>query len=194
MHHSISDLSGFRAADGQEEFLDEDLETPTNPPPSRERRNPAEHRTWADTQQPSDGITEDLDDLLAEAMQQRRVGDAVKAARARAKAGYGNTPEDLERIRRWEAANEWRSVADVALFHRFKCACGKHSTVFEGMMVEQIGRRNPELHRWTAVAEGTQQSDDLPKRTAIRISKVPMCPVCLPEKGFSLADGLEWSI
>lgn len=177
MQHSFSNLSGFRAADGQEEFLDEDLEAPTsNPKPQRE----------------ADGITEDLDDLLAEAMQQRATGEAVKAARARAKSGYGNTPEDLERIRRWELANEWRAVASVALFHRFTCACRKHSTVFEGMMTEEVGRHNPKNKRWVAVTEPAPAH--LPKRTAIRITPVAMCPVCLPAHGFNLADGLEWSI
>lgn len=136
---------------------------------------------------------DDLEALLGEAMEARAATEQVKAARAKAKSGFANTPEDLERIRRWELANEWKPVANVALFHRYVCACSKHSTVFEGMMLEQVGRSNPRNRRWTAIEDGQLMSGDLPKRTAIRRSEVPMCPVCLPEQGFNLADGLEWT-
>lgn len=155
--------------------------------------NPKPTATTSDAEEEALDDFDDLENLLGEAMELKATADKVKAARAKAKSGFGNTPEDLERIRRWELANEWKPVANVALFKRYVCACGKHSTVFEGMMLEQIGRYNPRNKRWTAFDAGQVMSADLPKRTAIRRMEVSMCPVCLPEQGFSLTDGLEWT-
>jgi len=136
----------------------------------------------------------DLNDLLADALSaQKEIADA-KAAKDRQKRGGGSSQEraaDAERIARWEAAHEWRAVANVALFHRFSCACGAHSTVFEQLMVRQQHRHLRDSYRWqltkTAHAE-------LPNEVTIRKTSSPVCPKCAESKGWVFSNITEWSV
>ena len=160
------------ASDGDEDFAE--LESLINPKPAK-----------------PDGLDE-LEELLGEAMASKLEHDRIKEARAKSKSGFGNTPEDLERIRRWELANEWRSAANVAFFERNECACGKHHTVFQALMLRQIGRANPKNIRWTAFADSDRVDYSLPRETAIRVSKVPMCQVCSADQGYSLVTDWTW--
>ena len=140
---------------------------------------------------PADDGFGDLDALLGEAMAERSLSQSVIDARKRAKGGYALSQDDQARIRAWELAREWLPVANVALFHRYQCACGKHSTVYEGLMLEQKHRNNKTANRWT-----TQDASvaNLPNRTAIRKSPVPVCPACAEPKGWKLSNAIEWEI
>ncbi len=142
-----------------------------------------------DADDPEEGFDE-LEELLGEAMKERKLGESVKSARAKARSGYQLAPDDLERIRKWELAREWQAATNVALFHRYACACGNHQTVFEGLLLEQRSRTNATSIRWTAQATPTA---GLPKKTAIRKSTVPMCQRCTAQAGYSLNTDLEWS-
>lgn len=139
--------------------------------------------------------TADFDDLeadLAQALSNKREADAVKQARERAKSRYGNTPDDLERIRRWELAREWQAVANVALFRRYTCSCAAHFTVFEGLMLEQSHRTQRTSNRWTR-ADAAQ--GDLPNKTALRHSEVAACQACASPKGWDLSStDLIWGM
>ena len=182
MQSSSAHLEGFPAnQQAEQEALDDELDgLLDNPRPTREA-----------SLDPDEGFDE-LEALLGDAMAAKAATDKVKAARAKAKSGFQLAPEDLERIRRWELANEWRTVANTILMHRYTCNCGKHSTVFEAMMVEQIGRYNKDNHRWTAQEPGPDVDDSLPCRTVVRKSLVPVCPACLHEYGYSLVGSQEW--
>lgn len=139
-----------------------------------------------------DGLDE-LEELLGEAMAAKLDADKVKLARAKAKSGFSNTPDDLERIRKWELANEWRPAANVAFFERSQCSCGKHHTVFRQLMLRQVGRLNPNNNRWTVLSrENDIINAKLPKETAMRITKVPICPACCADTGYSLSSHWTW--
>lgn len=138
-----------------------------------------------------DGLDE-LEELLGEAMAQKVEADRVKEARLRAKSGYGNSAEDLARIKAWELAREWVAVANVAFFERNECNCGKHHTVFHSLMLRQVGRINPKNIRWTAFADTDTVSKALPKETAVRVSKVPFCQCCTHEHGYWLSSDWSW--
>lgn len=141
-----------------------------------------------DDDEASDDFSE-LDDLLADAMQERRETQSVIETRKRAKAGFGLSTEDQDRVRRWELAREWLPVANTAVFRRYVCACGFHSTVFEGLFLEQRHRHSSHANRWTA-AEASQAN--LPNDTAIRVKSIPMCQRCAESKGFSLKTDIIW--
>lgn len=131
----------------------------------------------------------DLDDLLNEAMAERKDAQSVAEARKKAKGGYALSSDDLARIKAWELAREWLPVANVALFHRYECACGKHNTVYEGLLLEQKHRHNSTANRWTSQEEPASR---LPKKTAVRTTSVPFCPVCSEAKGWKISNELEW--
>ena len=133
----------------------------------------------------------DLDNLLGEAMAERKTALAVVEARKRAKGGYALGADDLERIRKWELAREWLPVANVALFRRYTCQCGFHATVYEGLMLEQKHRHSTHANRWTDQKAAVA---NLPNKSAIRKSAVPICQRCAVSKGYSLATDLEWDI
>jgi len=134
---------------------------------------------------------DELEALLGEAMADKKLSETVKAARAKAKGGFGLSADDLERIRRWELAKEWLPVANVALFRRYTCHCGFHATLFEGLMLEQKHRHDKHANRWTT--QETAQAA-LPNKTAIRKSNVPLCQRCAASQGYSLVTDIEWEI
>ena len=138
-----------------------------------------------------DDAFDELENLLAEVKASAAETKAVKDARARAKSRYGNTPEDLARIKAWELAREWKSVANCALFKRFECVCGFHATVFSGLLLEQTHRYLRLSNRWTAQDAAIA---DLPNKTAIAKVKVPVCQRCAISKGWGLNTELEWNL
>jgi hypothetical protein len=142
---------------------------------------------------PSDGVA-DLDELLAESLDQVREERAVKATRQRVrKSGWtGVDPADAERIRRWELANEWLAVANVALFHRYRCInCSRQQTVFGQLMLRQEHRHLRNTQRW-------QRTDtnraDLPSEVVVQKWVTPMCTECAYLAGFEMGKGkvTEW--
>ena len=142
-----------------------------------------------DADDPDEGFDE-LEELLGEALKEKALGEYVAKARAKARSGYKLADEDLARIRAWELAREWLPVANVALFHRYACACGNHQTIFEGRLLEQRHRTQAGSNRWTSQAS---EQPGLPRKTAIRKSLVPMCQRCSAQVGYSLVTDLEWS-
>jgi len=133
-----------------------------------------------------------LDALLEESMETVREAKEAKAARERAKRG-GQTAaeqaEDTERIRRWELANEWKAVANVAVFDRAICSCGARSSVFSQLMVRQQHRHLRDSQRWQA---STKNLVDLPSETVFRERAVRMCAACAPVHGFDLVTATIW--
>lgn len=171
---SARDAAVELGAGGDEDFSD--LEALINPKPV------------PDADEADEGFDE-LEELLGEAMDAQREIARVKELRKRAKGGFGLSPEDEARIRAWELAREWTAVANCAIFKRYECACGYHSTVFEGLMLEQKHRHDTHANRWT-----TQEcpQDGLPNHTAIRTKQIPMCQRCAADNGFSLVTDLHW--
>lgn len=133
-----------------------------------------------------------LDELLAESLAATREALEAKQARERRKRGGQSAEqqaEDAERIRRWELAHEWKAVANVALFERYTCACGRHQTIFRQLMTRQQHRHLRDSQRW-------QQADaalaDLPNEVVVQKWSTPMCPACSPQVGFEFRDVTEW--
>jgi hypothetical protein len=172
------ELDYIEAAEGDEDF--DELEELLNPKPEPDADEPDEEEE-----------VDELEALLGEAMADKKIADAVKAARAKAKGGFGLSAEDQERIRKWELAKEWLPVANTALFKRYVCQCGFHSTVYEGLMLEQRHRHSHHVNRWT-----TQEAAlaSLPNKTAIRVASIPMCQRCAASKGYSLVTDLQWRV
>lgn len=168
---------------------DDDLELDTlTAKPSEAEEIEAEMDAMLAAAGQEDGVDE-LEALLGEAMADAKTAQGVKEARAKAKAGYGLSAEDQERVRKWELAKEWLPVANCAIFKRYVCSCGFHSTVFEGLMLEQRHRHSKFANRWTK-QDAAQAA--LPNSTAIRTKTIPMCQRCADSKGFSLVTDLHW--
>ena len=136
--------------------------------------------------------TQELDELLEESMAAARERLEAKAAHDRAKRGgqsAAEQAEDAERIRRWELAHEWKTVANVALFERHTCACGRHQTIFRQLMTRQQHRHLRGSQRW-------QQADasiaNLPNEVVVQKWETPMCPACAPHAGFEFRNVTEW--
>lgn len=176
----INDLEavGFNVAVVDEDTDFSELDSLINPKPA------------PDAGEPDEGFDE-LEELLAGAMEERNDVQKVKDLRAKAKGGYGLSPEDQERVRKWELAREWVAVSNTAIFKRYVCACGYHSTVFEGLMLEQRHRTDSHANRWTAQDASVAS---LPNNTAIRVKHIPMCQRCVNGKGFSLATDVIWQV
>lgn len=133
-----------------------------------------------------------LNELLAESLAATREALEAKAARERRKRGGQSAEqqaEDAERIRRWELAHEWKAIANVALFERYTCACGRHQTIFRQLMTRQQHRHLRDSQRW-------QQADaalaDLPNEVVVQKWETPMCPACSPQVGFEFRNVTEW--
>lgn len=155
----------------------EELEAILNPKPVRDAGEPDDF--------------DELEALLGEAMADKKLAVSVKAARAKAKSGFGLSAEDLARVKKWELAKEWLPVTNVALFRRYTCQCGFHVTIFEGLMLEQRHRADRHAKRWTSQ---DSEQPGLPCRTAIRKSEVPLCQRCAAANGYPLSTELEWNI
>ena len=147
-------------------------------------------RPKPDADDPEEGFDE-LEELLDGAMKERADEQRVKDARAKAKGGYGLSPDDLERVRQWELRREWIAVSNTAIFKRYICACGYHSTVFEGLMLEQRHRHDKHANRWTAQDASVA---NLPNNTAVRVKKIPMCQRCASGKGFPITSDVIWEV
>lgn len=139
----------------------------------------------------------ELDELLAkkihEAQAKGALQDKVAAARERLKRGgtsAAERAEDLARIARWESLYEWKDDANVALYHRFVCSCGAHSTVFEAMMRKQQHRHLRDSRRWV---KADTWLPDLPNEVAVRRTETPICPKCSESKGFGFRNVTEWA-
>ena len=143
-----------------------------------------------DADDPEEGFDE-LEALLGDAMEERATRDQVKTLREKAKGGYGLSAADSERIRQWELRKEWIAVSNTAIFKRYICACGYHSTVFEGLMLEQRHRHDSHANRWTA--QDTSVAS-LPNNTAVRVKKIPMCQRCASVKGFPISSEVIWEV
>jgi len=140
----------------------------------------------------ADEEVDPLDALLEESLETVREAKEAKAARERAKRG-GQTAaeqaEDAERIRRWELANEWKAVANVAVFDRHDCSCGHVSLSFSQLMTRQQHRHLRDSQRWQATDKNLV---DLPSETVYRERHVRMCTNCAPVHGFSLTAATIW--
>lgn len=171
----------FNDATGDEDF--QELESLINPKPQPD--------ALVGDVTDIDETFDELEELLEGALAERADIEKVKAARAKAKGGYGLSPEDLERVRQWELRKEWLPVSNTAIFKRYVCACGFHSTVFEGLMLEQKHRHDTHANRWTAQETSVAS---LPNNTAVRVKKIPMCQRCAASKGFPISSEVIWEV
>lgn len=133
-----------------------------------------------------------LDELLAESLAATREAADAKIARERIKRGGGSAKERAEdeaRIQRWELAHEWKPVANVALFERHECACGRHQTIFRQLMIRQQHRHLHMSQRWQ---QTTASIADLPSEVVVQKWASPICVQCAPRAGFTFNNVTEW--
>lgn len=140
---------------------------------------------------------DDLDDLLAESLQQAAERKAIKESQKRLKserpsAGTRELAEDRERVERWQAQHAWTPVANVALYERHKCECGRQQTIFRHLMRRETHRHMRTVQRFIAVEESLA---NLPNEVAVQKWETPQCTYCAQEKGFHLGSGnvYEWT-
>ena len=172
----MEQVDTFDDTAGDEDFAE--LETLINPKPV------------PDAAEPEDSFDE-LEALLSGAKAEAAEITRIKIARGKARGGFGISEEDAERIRRWEMEKEWIPVSNTAIFKRYVCSCGFHSTVFEGLMLEQRHRHDKHANRWTAQETSVAT---LPNNTAVRLKKIPMCQRCAGGKGFPISSEVIWEV
>lgn len=148
----------------------------------------------ADSSIPGLDDLDPLEALFQESIAASREAQAAKDARERVKRGGLTSAEqaaDAERIRRWELAHEWKPVANVALFERHRCACGRQRTIFRQLMQRQEHRHMHGAMRWQQVESSRL---DLPSEVAVQKWESPMCPDCISGHGYSFEQGkvTEW--
>lgn len=149
--------------------------------------------------EPASETEADLDDLLAESVALRDDAKAAAEARDRLRkrhAGSGRSAAEIAadeaRVREWELRNDWEATANVALFERYKCQCGRQQTIFRQIMQRQVHRQYQATERWQVV-ETTDP--DLPSEIMVQKWTTGMCTNCASDHGFdfqTLPVG-EWS-
>lgn len=128
---------------------------------------------------------DDLEALLTEAKDAERTAREAKDARERVKRGgltASQRAEDEARLRDWEAKHEWRDEANVALFERYRCACGRQQTIFRQLMRKQVHRHLRDSVRYVKM---DAQSIHLESEILVQKWETPMCTECAPRNGFS---------
>ncbi len=110
-------------------------------------------------------------------------------ARARLKRVATSSQEAIEireKIQEWETRREWKAEANVALFIRQACACGRVHHVFAGLMQRQRHLEKFSVQRWNRVSVA---SPKLPNETAFQDMSLGMCAECASLSGFDLSFG-----
>ena len=129
---------------------------------------------------------------MAESLGQAKQELLAKTARERLKRGSGSQQEreeDAARIRAWEATHEYTDAANVALWERHRCACGRQQTIFRHFMTRQVHRYLRTTQRWVKTDE---LDDDLPNETMVQKWNTPMCTHCAPQAGWEFKNVTEW--
>lgn len=136
---------------------------------------------------------DELNALLADAMQNSKAGLEVKAAREKLKKGGLSAAEreaDAARIAEWESKHEWRAEANVALFIETGCDdCGTYSQAFSHYMQRQAHRHLRESRRWVTT---DRIMSDLPNEVVIQTKMTAMCEDCAPAKGWLIEQATKW--
>lgn len=139
----------------------------------------------------------DLNAAIADQLQLKADAAAAKAARERVKrggaSGFGLQPDDLARIAAWEAAQEWKAVAAVALFEVESCLrCETESERFVQFMRLDHHRA---LRDSARVVRDDFPNPELPKRVYRQRRIVPMCPDCAESSGwlFDNVQEVDWA-
>lgn len=140
-----------------------------------------------------------LDDLLTESLiavkEKKEVAEARKRL-ANGGAKFGNSSEDLTRLRDWESKNLWEAETLVACFQKSSCRhCQSQRMVFSGYFVRDTHKTDKShSRRWVAIPEtGTPELTKLPKETAYIRAEVPMCVDCMPQGGWDMENMKEIS-
>lgn len=131
----------------------------------------------------------DLDDLLADSMQQRKDADAVKLSRSLLSKS-GLDPEARKRmeaqVREHEMKVQWSAVAAVGMFSRQWCAeCGLCHIQFIGYFQRQT-HKTSKIVRWLKSTK--QQMDGLPKEAKYEDHEVETCEECAGAAGYPIEE------
>jgi hypothetical protein len=139
---------------------------------------------------------DELEDLLAESVslhQESRKGIHLRKELARAKSVEERAALQAK-IRSWEDAYEWKSLAHCALVEVTTCACVSVTKTFGGYFYHQVHRTTPNTQRWVRTDDSGQRfepsfQNKLKKQVLIKETLVTVCPNCLHDLGFDLTKG-----
>ena len=129
----------------------------------------------------------DLDDLLAESLEEASASARIKSDRKSLKDTRVSVKEReaMEaRIRAWELAREWKPAAAVQFFNTQLCSdCGSENSTYAGLFQRQV-HRNSKVMRWVLDVNGSGNNDGLPREHKESLTEVPVCRDCVTEQGF----------
>lgn len=135
------------------------------------------------------GASFDLDDLLAESIEEATASAAVKSGRKRLQDNRINKREREEieaKIREWELAREWKPAASVRIFNTQTCThCYSENSTYAGLFQRQI-HRSSKIMRWVLDVNGSGSNDGLPKEHKSSTTEVTVCIDCCTQQGFGL--------
>jgi len=129
----------------------------------------------------------DLDDLLAESLEEATASAAVKSGRKRLQDSRISKREKDEieaKIREWELAREWKPAAAVHIFNTQTCThCYSENSTYSGLFQRQI-HRSSKIMRWVLDVNGSGSNDGLPKEHKSSSTEVTVCVECCAQQGF----------
>lgn len=130
-----------------------------------------------------------LDSLLSESMQQKADAQRLKDGRKLLKSGKNLATADLDDLlkdmKRIELQQEWRPVADVAMFSIQTCeCCGNVAAMFLGIFQRQYARGQQKVDRW--VAASTAENRGLPKEIHNQDTTTRFCCFCIEQQGYPI--------
>lgn len=133
----------------------------------------------------------DLDDLLAESLENVSLELQAKAARKKIGDTRLNKKEQEEiqaTIRRWELVKDWKPAATVAVFHEQVCLnCGYVHSIFSGLFQREVNKK-AHGQRWVKPEVPNMK---LPKERKEHSEEVDLCWNCAEEFGFPPGADME---
>jgi len=130
-----------------------------------------------------------LDDLLAESLQEQSDRQSAKEARKALAEGRA-APEERgalnKLVRGWEEKREWNPAAAVVMFSRQMCnGCGKFNCHFLGFYQRQ-SHKTSRADRWIPHTKPTDET--LPREAKYQDSVVECCEDCAEALGFEVQE------
>lgn len=118
----------------------------------------------------------DLDDLLAEAMEQKKArgGLAEKKKALKGKVDAGDVRRLSGEIRDAEITSELIYEGSVGLFWKYECKCGTEVSVFQGFMDRYRHKTDKFLRKGFVVPQPRQRTTTM----EVHIHEVKHCAVC----------------
>lgn len=124
----------------------------------------------------------DLDDLMAEAIQEKGQRKAVKAIAQ--KRGMGRQLTAAEGSVLWfEAEKRWEEAAEYAVWRKITCSCGSERMFFSRFVREYEHAHWANSRRWVTIKK-SDLSAKLERGDMYEVERVELCPICASDYVF----------